>query len=124
MTLTRLDHVSILPHDPEPVVAFYGDVLGFEIVNRRTIDAMHMTIFDLKMGDDFIEVIQPHGAATMADGIKHIAFRSDDIETDFTALRERGAQMVHKSVQHFEGISFFFIHTPTGDFVEIIQYAD
>lgn len=125
MALTRFDHVSILAHDPSPVIEFYCGVLGFEQVQKREIKEMQMVIYDLKVRDDFIEVIQPVGQAMgMADGIKHIAFESDDIEKDFARFREKGAKIVHKAVQRFENIAFFFIQAPSGEFVEIIQYFD
>ena len=125
MALTRFDHVSILAHDPSPVIEFYCNVLGFEEVQKREIKEMQMVIYDLKVRDDFIEVIQPVGQAMdMADGIKHIAFESDDIEKDFIDFRQKGAKIVHKTVQKFENVAFFFIQGPSGEFVEIIQYFD
>ena len=125
MALIRFDHVSVLAHEPTPVISFYRDVLGFELVQEREIKEMKMVIFDLKVRDDFIEVIQPVGQEMkMADGIKHIAFESDDIEADFKSFHAKGAKLVHKEVQKFGNVAFFFIQAPTGEFVEIIQYFE
>jgi len=123
MAIKRLDHVSILAKDPQPVIAFYQDFLGFELMDHREIPGLHMTIFDLRSRHDFVEVIQPTGDTKQPDGIKHVAFLSDDIGADFDAFRKKGANLLHNEVQRYGDTAFFFVKAPTGEFVEIIQYG-
>ena len=101
---------------------FYKDFFGFELKEEREIKEMEMKIFNLKKDGDFIEIIQPTGVRKMEDGIKHIAFLSDNIEEDFTFFKEKGAPMLFKEVQKHGNIAFFFTKSPTGELVEIIEY--
>ncbi len=122
MSIKRLDHVSILVREPEKVLEFYEKFLGFELISRREVPEMGMNIFNLKARGDFIEIIQPKDAGKMPDGIKHIAFLSDNIEGDFRFFKENGAVMLYQEVQKLENIAFFFVKSPSGELVEIIQY--
>jgi len=122
MAILKLDHVSILANEPEAVLNFYKDFLGFKLVSERTIKEMGMTIYDLKRGSDYIEVIEPSEKGKMTDGIKHIAFLSDNIEEDLRAFKDKGALLLHKEVQRHINLGFFFAKSPTGEFVEVIQY--
>jgi len=122
MAIQRLDHVSILSGEPEKVIAFYGDNLGFAL--ESTVEMESMKIFYLKIGPDVIEIIQPLPAGTQASGgLKHVAFLSDDIEADFASFSRGGAAMVHKEIQRHGKVSFFFVKSPGGELVEIIQYS-
>ena len=123
IAIQKLDHVSILAHKPESVVEFYEEFLGFKLVSKREVEKMHMNIYDLKARDEHIEIIQPTSQdIRMSDGIKHVAFLSDNIREDFESFKEKGAKLLHKEVQKQENVSFFFARSPSGEFVEIIQY--
>lgn len=125
MAIKNLDHASILAKDPQPVIDFYRDNLGFELVGQREIKKMHMKIFDMKKGGDKLEIIQPTSTdIRMSDGLKHLAFISDNIQGDFEKFQKSGSKMLHKKVQEQEGVSFFFAQSPSGEFVEIIQYQE
>ena len=51
-----------------------------------------------------------------------MAFRSDDVDADFTRLKEEGARLLHDGVQRSETCDFFFLQSPGGEWVEILQY--
>jgi glyoxylase I family protein len=124
MAIVKIDHVSILSKEPEDLMKFYGELLGFHLDSTREVPAFKMNVFNLKARGDYIEVIQPTppGESKTPDGIKHVAFLSDDIEADFARMKEKGAALVHDKVQKFETNLFFFMKSPSGEFVEIIQY--
>lgn len=123
MAIGKLDHISILARNPQPVLDFYGGFLGFESVDRREVPELGMIIFDLKARDDFVEVIQPTGEGMkVSDGIKHVAFLSDSIDEDFALFSARGATLIHKEVQRHGNVRFFFVKGPVGEWIEIVQY--
>ncbi len=122
MAVSRLGHISILTRKPDEVISFYRDFFGFELTFKNEIEVMGMVIFHLKKGDDFIEVVQPLSENQNTDGIKHMAFLSDDIESDFEEFKEKKANMIFPDIQRFEKQAFFFIKSPSGEMVEIIQY--
>lgn len=123
MALKQIDHISILAKNSEKTIEFYKEIFGFTELFREDVELMHMKIIFLEKGDDRIEIIEPTGSdIKMNDGLKHIAFLSDDIEGDYKALEAKGVMMLHKEVQKHENVAFFFLKSPSGEFVEITQY--
>ncbi len=121
MAILELDHVSLLTADAREVSDFYQHFLGFTEVSRRQVPGM--LILDLKKGRDHVEILQPtDGREVRAGGLKHVAFHSDDVVSDFARFREEGARLLHDQVQHSEACDFFFMHSPGGEWVEILQY--
>jgi catechol 2,3-dioxygenase-like lactoylglutathione lyase family enzyme len=124
MAITKLDHISILAKNPDPVIDFYGKFLSFTQKFKKEIPLMHMNIIMLESNGTFLEIIQPTGSdIKMTDGLKHIAFLSDNIEADFLFFKENGANLLHTEIQKSDNLSFFFAKSPSGEFVEVIHYA-
>lgn len=122
MAIKRLDHVSLLAKDPEPVLDFYRARLGFKLARKREFPEMKMAIYDLKAREEHIEVIVPLGESKQAEGLKHVAFLSDAIDEDFQAFKDGGASLVYDSVQRHGDCAFFFVKAPGGGLVEVIEY--
>ncbi|HPZ08666.1 MAG TPA: VOC family protein [Candidatus Eremiobacteraeota bacterium] len=120
--IKRLDHISILAKEPEKVIDFYKNFLGFEVISKKEVPSMNMNIFLLKGRDEIIEILQPTKETKMEDGLKHMAFLSDNIDEDFKFFKEHSAILIHKEVQHMEKLKFFFVKGPAGELVEIIQH--
>jgi glyoxylase I family protein len=54
----RIDHVEIVPGDPERTIAFYVGILGFRIKSRKEVNAPPMReVIYLELGGTVIEVI-------------------------------------------------------------------
>ncbi len=123
MAILSLDHVSILSADPQPVADFYRQFLGFGEPTIREVPGLR--IFDMFKGSDHVEILQTtDGRDVGAGGLKHVAFCSDEIQADFERFRAQGAQMLHQEVQHSEGCDYFFVRSPGGEWVEILQYRE
>ncbi len=121
LAILTLDHVSILSAEPQRVADFYRDFLGFGEARIREVPGLR--IFDLFKGSDHVEILQTtDGRDPGAGGLKHVAFLSDDLQADFERFRTQGAQMLHQEVQHAEGCDFFFVRSPGGEWVEVLQY--
>jgi catechol 2,3-dioxygenase-like lactoylglutathione lyase family enzyme len=122
MAVLRVDHIGIVTTNPEPVVEFYEKHLGFKLQSKRELPEKGLVIFDLEAKGEKIEILKPVSLdIRMGSGVKHIAFESDNIEEDFRILKEEGAEIMHKTVQHHDNVRFFFIKSPSGEFVEFIQ---
>lgn len=123
MAITKMDHVAILAKNSGRTVDFYREFLGFRETFRQEIKLMHMIIIFLERDGDKIEIIEPTGNdIKMNDGLKHVAFSSDDIDSDFDYFQKKGAKLLHKEVQRHEKVAFFFTRSPSGEFIEIIQH--
>lgn len=126
MAVKKIDHISILSKNSETSVEFYVKLLGCKIKSKQEIKNMHMIVIMLESPQgELIEIIEPTAAdIRMSGGLKHIAFQCDNIEEEFNRFKEQGASMLHNEIQHHENKSFFFAKSPSGEFVEIIQYKE
>ena len=123
MAIKKLDHFSILSKKPEETIEFYEKFFGYTLKYKKEIPLMHMNVFMLESNGELMEIIQPTGTdIKMTDGLKHIAFLSDDIEADFKVFTDNGARMLHTEIQISGDLSFFFAKSPSGEMVEVIQH--
>jgi len=106
-------HVGISVGDMERSVAFYRDVLGFEVVGTGEafdeedkpldLQGVHLLSTAMRCGDCQIELLQflsPQGrteAPNMSDaGCVHMALAVDDIHSVYEKLLDAGAQVLRR----------------------------
>src|SRR5688572_28426801 len=110
----QIDHVNLVVEDLENMTAFYRDVLGLTVTKRVTISGewigktvglgeVHgdVVYLDFPQGPR-IELIRYNRPAIgrpagvdrpNAPGIRHLAFRVDDIDAAAARLRDAGVKM-------------------------------
>lgn len=97
--ITGLDHFLILTADIDAGVAAYETLLGCLAVSRHEDDGAAMAVFDL--GNTCVELVSPIGDTGLAprlreiletdgEGLKSIAFGTDDLEGEARTLERRG----------------------------------
>ena len=123
MSIRKFDHVSIYTRQPEKEIEFYGECFGYKLESHHEISSMKIHVYHLKKGEEHLELISPTDREILTeDGIRHIAFLSDDIEEDFRIFSEKRADLLHDKVERHEHSALFFIRGPSGEFIEVIQH--
>jgi len=136
MTTTLTIHNSFLPHiDPEASLAFYRDVLGFEV----RLDVGEGTMRWLTVGPagqpDTAIVLHPPAATPgltadeqrmltelVAKGTYFgVNLASTDLESTFEALRERGAEIIQEPTDQPWGARDGSVRDPAGNLIRIMQ---
>jgi catechol 2,3-dioxygenase-like lactoylglutathione lyase family enzyme len=90
---------SVLVDDQEKALRFYTDVLGFE--KKQDVDlgeARWLTVVspedpdgtELLLEPDAHPAASPFKAALVEDGIPYASFRVDDVQAEFSRLRDLG----------------------------------
>lgn len=144
-SITKAHHMGLQVADLDRSVAFYRDILGFEIVFAWNPQAayirelvgypdadIHAAILRLPGSDVFLELMEyrnvertPVDTGTANPGTAHIAFYVDDLETLYADLTARGARSVSKPVTPTigpnEGGRAVYLIDPDGIRVELIQ---
>jgi len=100
--LKRIDHVGIAVHDLEQAIAFYRETYGIEQWERTELPERHMVAGVCHVGDSMLELIAPTSdEAAFAgwlkergEGLHHIAYEVDDIDTALRTVEGRGVQLV------------------------------
>lgn len=150
--LEAIDHINIVVRDLDKMIAFYRDVLGFELTKDVTISGdwvdnvvglkavearvIYLTI-DQGTRIELIEYRSPTpiepGAISkpQAYGIRHMAFRVGDIDKAVARLREAGIHtfadvqtVPDQQVQYVGGVRkrLAYFHDPEGNLLEFCEY--
>jgi methylmalonyl-CoA/ethylmalonyl-CoA epimerase len=128
----RPDHVGISVGDLEASMAWYHDILGFEI--ERVVDIPEDTgkVALMQQGGFIIELFCVPGAASLPEarrhpatdlrthGIKHVAYAVPDIVALMDELKARGVDVVWDVVVH-DGDKCAFVRDNSGNLVELVE---
>ena len=148
----QIDHVNIVVEDLERMVAFYRDALGLKETKRVTITGtwvaatvglseVHADVvyLDFATGPriELIRYNRPPAARPTgvdrpnAPGLRHIAFRIDDIDATVARLRTSGVkffsevqQVPETQVTYAGGIRkrLIYFADPEGNILELCEY--
>lgn len=137
-----LEHVGLSVSDLDRSLAFYRDVLGFEV--ERIIEPSA----DLPLGEvvgmpgclariahlqsekgmlELFEYQRPRGRSipedrTQADkGFIHIGFTSADARAEYRELKEQGVRFISEPVEFRPGVWIFYFYGPDGEVCEMRQ---
>lgn len=125
-------HCGISIADMEESIAWYTNMLGFELLWRKEFDALNCEIAFLRMGDFEIELFRHHntlplppdrkepGKDIRTQGIKHVCYEVENITSLLADLRAKGADVVF-GPDRMEGTLMGFIRDNTGNLIEFIQ---
>ena len=114
--LSAVHHIAIIASDYERAMDFYVRKLGFEVLRENARPERGDIKIDLKLNDDAeIELfIVPSAPARVtrpeARGLRHLAFRVDDLEKAVQWLHERGIECepIRDDVFTARRCTFFF----------------
>ena len=127
-------HQTMLPHnDPEASLAFYRDVLGFEVRNQVEHGGMHWNTVGSPGQPDVNIVLTPPGAdpgitdderrtiaEMMAKGTyAMINLATPDLDGIFERLQATDAEIVQEPIEQPYGVRDCAVRDPAGNLVRI-----
>jgi predicted enzyme related to lactoylglutathione lyase len=137
--MTAMDitiHASYLPQDdPAAALAFYRDVLGFEIRNEVAYNGMHWITVGPAGQPGTSIVLHPPGAypgvtdderrtiaEMMAKGTyASINLATADLDSTFEQVQGSGAEVVQEPIEQPYGVRDCAIRDPAGNLIRIQQ---
>jgi catechol 2,3-dioxygenase-like lactoylglutathione lyase family enzyme len=124
-------HGGISVPDLDASIAWWHDVLGFEVAERFPIASIPADVAMLRNGPLRIELFQVAGAKPLpperrqpdtdvhTHGNKHVSFAVESVQEFATELTRRGADIVWvKEMKHGSNI---FIRDNAGNLIEFVQ---
>jgi methylmalonyl-CoA/ethylmalonyl-CoA epimerase len=83
----RLDHVAVLVRDSDRALAFFRDRLGLAVTSFETVEAPHVRLTHLDLGNvtlQLVEPLDPDGPLARqlhegGEGLHHICLAVDDL---------------------------------------------
>jgi len=134
--MSLIIHYAFLPHtDPEASLAFYRDVLGFEV--RKDVgyqDMRWITVGPPDQPQTSIVLHPPAADPTISDEERRtileliakgsygaLTLGSDDLDATFAQLEAGGAEVVQEPVDQDYGVRDCAFRDPSGNLIRINQ---
>lgn len=128
MKFNRVDHIAIIVTDLEQAKNFYVEKLGFTIIREICRHDRNDTILNLQIGNEpdaqrleiFVEKNSPARVTNPeACGLRHLAFRVDDVEDTVAELEKKGIQCEPIRIDPYTHGKMTFFRDPDGLPLEI-----
>ena len=119
MYLNKQHHIAVIASDYGKAKQFYIDKLGFELVREVYRPAQNDYLRMLRLGETMIELfIRPDAPARVSNpealGLRHLAFRVEDIEPAVRWLNDMGIETEPIREDPCNGGRFTFFRDPDG----------
>ena len=124
MFVTKLLHTRMRVSDMDRTIQFYTNVLGLEVLERKTSPrGSHLAFLKVPNSDELIELCSfpPSGPVKVQEDLVHLAFQVDNLDDTIAALNEKGVQITDGPTTSSSGSRFIFIDAPDGYEVELIE---
>lgn len=124
MRVTRLLHTRMRVSDMDQTIRFYTEVLGLEVLERKTSPrGSHLAFLLVPNSDELIELCSfpPSGPVKVQEDLVHLAFQVENLDETIAALNKQGITITDGPTKTASGSRFVFIDAPDGYEVELIE---
>jgi methylmalonyl-CoA/ethylmalonyl-CoA epimerase len=132
--VSKIEHIGVVVKDLKKSLRPYQELLGLDLKEIEEIEvqgSMNRVAF-LPVGEVNIELVETSATSGLAadfqrekgEGIHHIAFKVDDLETLFRELKDRGVKFLwDKIIPGSRGsrVAFFKAEEFNGVYIELVQ---
>lgn len=127
-------HIGVSVADMQESIDWYHNMLGFELVSRKTMDFLSSEVAFMRKDGFEIELFRHQDTIGLppdrrepnqdiqTQGTKHICYKVEDISTLFDDLVKNGADVV-MGPQQVEQTLMGFVRDNTGNLIEFMQTA-
>lgn len=121
--MKKVDHIGIAVHSINEVLPFYTKTLPFHCLHIEEVPSENIRVAFIDAGNVKLELLEPiNESSTIAkflekrgQGIHHVAFSVDDIQTRIRELRDKGVQMIQDTPKlGAGGAQVAFLHPKSG----------
>jgi len=130
----KISHVFLPIHDHDEALAFYRDVLGFEVTTDVLFDGVNrwLTVSppnqpEIAIMLELVGMGRPPAdkkplAELLAKGsLASIIFRTDDADATFEKIRKSGAEVLQEPIDQPYGVRDFSFRDPSGNQIRFAQ---
>jgi lactoylglutathione lyase len=124
MKVKKLLHTRMRVSDMDQTINFYTDVLGLEVMERKTSPrGSHLAFLKVPNSEELIELCSfpPSGPVKVQEDLVHLAFEVDNLDDAISALNAKGVKITDGPTRTSSGSRFIFIDAPDGYEVELIE---
>lgn len=128
----KIHHLGIAVRSVEEAAKRFGSLLGLERAQRYELPEFGVIALFLPVGEGNLELLEPLGESSTVgkflnkhgEGIHHICFEVDDIESSLAAFTRQGARLIDERPRPGAGghlVAFVHPSSTHGVLVELKQ---
>jgi len=124
MKVQKLLHTRMRVSDMEQTIRFYTEVLGLEVLERKTSPrGSHLAFLKVPNSEELIELTSfpPSGPVKVQEDLVHLAFEVESLDDSIASLNAKGVKITDGPTQSSSGSRFIFIDAPDGYEIELIE---
>jgi lactoylglutathione lyase len=126
MTGRRIDHIGVMVKNMEKSIEFYTDAVGMELKAEvpHSNGVIKLAFLGFSgTGETELELIQGYNDQLPEEGtVHHFAVSTDDVEGEFTRLKELGIELIDQEITVLpNGYKYFFFYGPDREWIEFFQ---
>lgn len=124
MKVKKLLHTRMRVSDLDQTIQFYVNVLGLEVLERKTSPrGSQLAFLRVPNSDELIELTSfpPSGPVKVQEDLVHLAFQVESLDETMASLTAKGVKVTDGPTQTSSGSRFIFIDAPDGYEVELIE---
>jgi lactoylglutathione lyase len=124
MKVKKLLHTRMRVSDMDRTIAFYTDVLGLEVLERKTSPrGSHLAFLRVPNSEELIELCSfpASGPVHVQEDLVHLAFQVESLDDTIASLHKKGIRVTDGPTTTSSGSRFIFIDAPDGYEVELIE---
>ena len=124
MIVKKLLHTRMRVSDVDATIAFYRNVLGLDVLERKVSPrGSHLAFLSVPNSDELIELCSfpASGPVNVPEDLVHLAFEVDDLDQTIDQLKAQNVPITDGPTRTSSGSRFLFIDAPDGYEVELIE---
>jgi len=124
MQVKKLLHTRMRVSDLDETIRFYSNVLGLEVIERKTSPrGSQLAFLRVPNSDELIELTSfpPSGPVKVQEDLVHLAFQVESLDETIASLNAKGVRVTDGPTQTSSGSRFIFIDAPDGYEIELIE---
>ena len=124
MRVKKLLHTRMRVSDLDQTIWFYTDVLGLEVLERKTSPrGSQLAFLKVPNSEELIELTSfpPSGPVTVQEDLVHLAFQVESLDHTIEELGAKQIRITDGPTTTSSGSRFIFIDAPDGYEVELIE---
>lgn len=124
LNVKKLLHTRMRVSDMDQTLAFYTEVLGLEVLERKVSPrGSQLAFLRVPNSEELIELCSfpPSGPVKVQEDLVHLAFQVESLDQTIAALQQRDVRITDGPTTTSSGSRFLFIDAPDGYEVELIE---
>ncbi|MGO1059128.1 methylmalonyl-CoA epimerase [Planococcus sp. FY231025] len=130
--MKKVDHIGIAVRILEDVIPYYTETLGCPLLKIEEVASQKVRVAFIDAGNIKLELLEPMDETSpiakfidkRGEGIHHIAFGVEDIDTRMAELREKGVQLLSEEAKPGAGgamVAFLHPKSSNGVLYELCE---